>query len=257
MVLAPAPYLLIRRGTDGVYRDLSNAFARAKGENPFRVAFGHVFQEYVGRLLRACCAEEQVLPEWSYKPVGKNERATPDWIVADGNRLVVIEVKQTALAVGAKSTGNSDLVMKDLQKTLAKGATQLLRFEGDLADRAPGLERLFAMGVPQMELLLVTYDRVPFANSFLRKEITRSGIENAERVHICHIEEFEHLQRLSLGKSLYRLLRRKRLAPEHAVLDFREWLGHLGAPAPTLHPLLSDVFERLMTDWGIRKTQVG
>jgi hypothetical protein len=98
---------------------------------------------------------------------------------------------------------------------------------------------------------------VPFANSFLRKEITRSGIENAERVHICHIEEFEHLQRLSLGKSLYRLLRRKRLAPEHAVLDFREWLGHLGAPAPTLHPLLSDVFERLMTDWGIRKTQVG
>jgi hypothetical protein len=51
--------------------------------------------------LRAGSPLGSVLPEWKYRSNGK-ERHTPDWFVVEGDRLLVIEAKQSVIDLKAK-----------------------------------------------------------------------------------------------------------------------------------------------------------
>jgi hypothetical protein len=245
--IVPVPRYLARRVTDGLYHALATAMHQARGANPFRVGFGHAFQEYVGELLRLGAGTSRVMPEREYGPK-KARRRTPDWMVIDGDRLVVVEVKQSALTLNTKMLGRLDLLAADLEKTLTDGTRQLLTFRDDLRAEVRGLEDL--RGISKLELLLVTHDDIPWGNWVIRDAIAKN-VRDAHDVQLCSIDDFENLQRYCWGNSPFDLLEAKRLGPDNATMhDFREWLFSLGEPATPNHPVLAQAFSELASTWG-------
>lgn len=241
-LLVPARSHLVRRITDGLYHDLATAYDLGGGENPFRVAFGYAFQAYVGELLAAASGKTRVLPEWSYGPKGK-QRTTPDWMILDGNKLVVVEVKQSALTLDTKMFGDLAGLADDLRRTLVHGVQQLLKFRTDVLDRHQGLKELH--GVDEVELVLLTYDAIPWANWILRDALAKQKPE-AEDIHLISVQSFEDFQRYYWGDSPFALLRKKRLGgSEASQSDFNEWLYTLRKPKVDSHPFI----ERARSDF--------
>jgi len=64
--LIPIPRLLYMRTTNGLYFNLTEFYRQDGVSNPFRSAFGSVFQEYVGLLLKKSLGEENIKQEWRY-----------------------------------------------------------------------------------------------------------------------------------------------------------------------------------------------
>lgn len=244
--LVPVPAYLLRRVTDGLYHALATASDRGERTNPFRGAFGHVFQAYVGQLLHAGAGGANVLPEWEYGPKDRR-RATPDWLVLNADRLLVIEVKQSALTLNTKMIAQLDMVSSDLQRTLVQGARQLLKFGRDVKARSRGLEKL--RGVQHIELVLVTHDELPWANWVIRDKVAEV-VPGATDIHFCSIDDLENLQRYCWGESPFDLLNKKRRSAHSRHRDFTEWLFELGDPPVGAHPLLAQKFDELITSWG-------
>ena len=135
LYLIPCPRLLYERVGRGLYHLLAERYRGAGSENPFRTAFGFVFQEYVGTLLRNAVGTENVLAERRY-PSADGDIDTVDWFVLQDDCVVLVEVKQSSLTLRTKTTGDLDVAIGDLRKTLGKAATQLYRTERDLAKPA-------------------------------------------------------------------------------------------------------------------------
>jgi hypothetical protein len=243
--LVPVPSLLALRVTQGVYHMLATSRNDGGGANAFRVAFGHVFEAYVGELLRRGCGSCEVLGEIEYGP-RSSRRLSPDWLVLDGNRLVAVEVKQSALTLHTKSVGDLAAMATDLKKTLIKAARQLLTFENDMTHRAPGLETL--ADVAEVELLVVTHDDLAWPNWLLRQQVSKE-VPGAERIHFCTVGDLENLQRYTWGESPFALLASKRRGAA-SDFDFLEWLAAVGAPAGA-HPMLEAIFRELTLSWGL------
>lgn len=244
--LVPVPNFLARRVCDGIYHTLATAHDEGDRKNAFREAFGHVFQAYMGELLRAADGDAEVLGEWSYGPK-KRRRSTPDWLLLDGPRLVVLEVKQSATTLNTRTFGNTCSLEDDLRRTLTHGARQLIDFRHDVFAGAPGLERL--RNVKEVELLLVTHEPVPWGNWILRQTLS-AHVPGAGDVHLTSIENFEDLQRYYWGESLFSLLRAKRLGSAGMKdWDFREWLLSLGDPKMDDHPVLATAFNEFQRTW--------
>lgn len=245
-LLAPAPAYLARRVTEGVFHALSGAHQGVGSKNPFRTAFGYAFQEYVGMLLEAGSLPGSVLAEWKY-PTAAGEQDTPDWLVLDGDRVIVIEVKTSVVDLKAKVLGHLELVAKSLKRNLAKAADQLLTFRSDVERQASGLERL--ANVREFELLVVTHDEAHFANWVMREQVARE-IEGASDVHICSVDDFEELQRYYWQRSLFDALRAKRQGDfRDQAYGVREWVEERAVPSVARHPLLASTFDALIDAW--------
>lgn len=243
--LAPTPTYLARRVTDGVYHALSKAHEGARKENAFRAAFGFAFQEYVGALLEAGSPKGSVLREWTYGKRGQR-RQTPDWLVLEGDCLLVIEVKQSVVTLQTKILGHMDVLTASLERTLAAAVRQLLGFKRALLTDAPGLARLSA--VRHVELLVVTFDEVPFGNWVMRDAIA-NRVDGANDVQICSIDEFENLQRYCWGSSPFEMVSVKR--ENASAFDFGRWLQARGEAPFAHHPFLRATFDRLMASYGL------
>jgi len=90
--LLPVARLLLDKVTRGLYFELSDHFQGPDKINPFRNSFGFVFQEYVGELLRDAIGKDVVFPERKY---GKGNKDSTDWVIACGDRCILVEVKQS------------------------------------------------------------------------------------------------------------------------------------------------------------------
>jgi hypothetical protein len=255
--LLPCQRLLFERVHRGLYHLLADDHrGEGAGENPFRVAFGYVFQEYVGELLRAALGATRVHPEIRYSdPAG--ERDTVDWIVVEGDVGVLVEVKQSALSLPAKSFGDLSAARADLRKTLAKAVGQLGQTEVAIRARRRGLERFSQ--VRQFERLVVTYDSIHFANSFVRDLITEETGPQAPHAHISSIEELEYVLGRCPTESLHGLLRQKREDSNEAVLDFKDWLGYDDhrRGSKTLNPYLWKRYKEYIGSWGLPEGAIG
>lgn len=132
----PCIRLLYGRTTEGLYYDLSDYYqTHCEDTQKFRSAFGYVFQEYVGHLMKKALHPDQVLEEWQYHRNGKLVD-TPDWIYIEGNRAVIVEVKQSALFLETKKFGDLANLRADLQKNVGKAVKQLNQFDLDM--KSPG-----------------------------------------------------------------------------------------------------------------------
>jgi len=247
-VLLPVWRLLYERVTLGVFHDLADHYNRGGGDNPFRNAFGHVFQAYVGRILREAMTASDVVEEWKYGP---EEVDTPDWIVVEGQRAAVIEVKHPALFLTTKQWGNVESLRADLLKSIGKAVRQLTKFQDAIARGVAGLDRVKGL---DLELVIVTFDRLHYANSVVRDELENVTKElklsSVPHVHIISVEDFEYLAGMCAGGSLVDELAEKRRDAGNDRMDFGDWLGHRRGPGVT-NAFLSRKYSEFFTQLGI------
>lgn len=248
--IVPIFRFLHERVTRGLYFDLSDFFARPGKRNDFRTAFGAVFQEYVGLLLRKAIGPKHILGEFEY---GKMKK-TPDWIILEDQRAILIEVKQSGLYLRAKTWGELEDIKKDLSQTIGHGVKQLLTFEQDM--KRGGYEELKCLsGAKEIERLVITYDRPYFLNSILREKIKE--ILHKENVqisqdyhwHSISVEEFEYLIGV-YSYQIFDILKQKRLDDKYDSMDFRDYLARLSEKKPS-NPYLDVLNKQFLTKMGV------
>ncbi len=247
--MLPCPRLLYFRVTSGLYHDLLNLHMGKGVQNPFKEAFGHVFQEYVGVLLREALGNDSVYAEWQYGSA-KQARDTPDWIVLAGNRAVVIEVKQSGHFLPSKMWGRLDDLRTELKRTAGRAAAQLNAFQQAMEASTVGLERL--RHVESFERVLVTYDFLSWGNWIIREEAQRvAGVGSEFHFHIAHIDEFERLLGACADRPLFDLLHQKRTGDgDQDIMDFREWThDYIGEDVS--NPFLDAKVREMMSEWGV------
>ncbi len=232
------------RVTRGLYFELSDHLMGHGKRNPFRQSFGYVFQEYVGELLKDALGGKGVLAELKYK-VGKEEKLTPDWMVIDGDRCVLVEVKQAGLYLNAKMWGNIETVKGDLSKSVGGGVKQLWNFEqAVLSGRHPELSIL--SGVKEFERIVVSYDHLYYSNSILRDRIRERFIEDGVSIpadyhwHVISIDELEFVLGMH-GANFLKLLVQKRLNGDDDRMDFGDYLSKYYADRNATNPYLDRI----------------
>lgn len=235
--LIPCWKFLIDRVTHGISFDCSNKF-----DNAFDSQFGLVFEEYVGVLLRAHFPDAIVLGNFSYHIDG-TRYLSPDWILIDHDRAVIIEVKKSLLRSRAKTYGSTDAAQRDLKGTLDHARSQLNRFVAHF----PHLRN---MPAPQnVELVVISWDETSWMNSFLQSELSTST--NGDRVHAMSILEFERLLARCVGCGLYDLLWAKRLSDDHErLMDIGDWLLGLGRGTELQNKFLINRHKQFLKQWG-------
>jgi hypothetical protein len=241
--ISPVPRLIYEKITNGLYYELTQAFSN-ENYNSFRSAFGNVFQEYVGLLLKKTIGENGIVSEFKYG-ANSNKKDSIDWIVINGRTAIFIEVKQSCLYLSAKQTGDGHEIEKNLNKTIGKAINQLWSFKREVDDgHHDDLNCLSE--VKKIEFLIIIFDRTYFLNSFVRdklKELNPS-IPNEFHWHTITIEEFETFLSLA-GANLFESLERKRINKEFDALDFREYSIQEFREKDFSNPFLMNVYD----DW--------
>lgn len=241
--LTPVPRLLNFRITRGLYFDLSDLFNRKNGDNIFRSSFGYVFQEYVGILLQKSLTNKEIKPEFKYF-INKESKDSPDWFVMEGNRAVVIEVKQSCLYLNAKSWGNIKTIKDNLKQTIGAAVNQFWKFEQALRNDPFNKELHDFKQIDTFEHLIVTYDSAYFSNSILREQIKQINTDLPENYHwhTISIDELEYFLPMA-GKDVFELLEKKKADSYSDAMDFNEYCGQEFTKFNGLNPYLSDVYD--------------
>lgn len=227
----PCMYLLSKRVTQGLYHEISEKYKLAGDKtNPFRRAFGAAFEEYIGILLRNSNPNFKVIksPKYSYK---KKQQKTVDWIVLEGDKAVLIEVKQSGLFLKAKTTGELQEIKESLKKTIAEGVKQIIIFEENVkSGKFQELQQF--KHVKFFERLVITYDPIFFTANILEEEvknILKGQIPQLFYWHVMSIEQFEHIV-ANKGLKFWEFLREKRISQTYKHQDFREYLFYKKSP---------------------------
>jgi hypothetical protein len=183
---------------------------------------------------------------------GHTDLDSVDWIVIEGDVGVLLEVKQASLSFQARGLGDLTAARADLTKSVVKAVRQLMRTEAAIRAAMRGLEDL--SHIREFERLVVTYDTIPFANSFLRDLAARELGADAPHAHVCSVDELEYLLGRCRTEALHAILRRKRLDPEgQDVMDIRDWLAVEDArdKTNTQNAFMTARYRELMRAWGL------
>jgi hypothetical protein len=129
----PVPSLFEDRISLGLYDDLQRAYG-----STFTAAFGHVFEAYVGWLLRSVYPPAQVIGERFYGT--SRQFLSTDWVIREGDTAVLIECKVTRLSAESRYSQNEPAMRRDLARGIARALIQLDRVMHDMRVGAPGLE---------------------------------------------------------------------------------------------------------------------
>ena len=219
--ITPIPSLIHERVTRGLYFALADHFKESK-RNPFRDAFGPVFQKYVGLLLKNAVGENSVQQEWRYGS-RKHPKDTPDWFVIQNGVAVLIEVKQSGLYLNAKQWGEREQIHKDLKQTIGSGVNQMWEFERNVENGVcPVPDWLKNINIT--ERVVVIYDGSHHLNSFLNDEVRQlyPSISETYHWHTIAVEQLEYFLAIT-GKNLIEALTEKRLDSQGDSMDFRNY----------------------------------
>lgn len=246
--ITPIPSLIYERVTRGLYFSLSEHFSSGKS-NPFRGAFGSVFQEYVGLLLKKTFGANNVQQEWKYV-CRKNYKDTPDWFVIQNGVAVMIEVKQSGLYLNAKKWGDIKDIQKNLTQSIGAGVEQMCKFERDVESGLCTVPDWFN-GIKITERLVVTYDRSYFLNSTLRDEVRQlyPSISETYHWHTIAVEELEYFLGI-VGTNFVDALAEKRLDTEGDDMDFRDYYSRKCSKEDCRNPYLDSVYDKFFGELG-------
>jgi hypothetical protein len=192
-VLLPIPRLLLQRITDGLFFDISDNLDR-RGSQTLRDYFGHLFEQYVGRLLKWTFGEDHVYPEQSYKVDKHRQLEGPDWVVIDGDTAMLFECRSRRISLDSRVYGKQETVADDMKKLLVD---TVRKFPGKLEDLKAGRNPVDLRGVTKFEKVVVVYDRVAWEDMIFRLEVrtqlAEAGLPPDEDYHIIDIEDLENL----------------------------------------------------------------
>lgn len=203
-MVAPVPELVAYRISTGIYYEMFNCYKEA-----FSSYFGHLFEAYVGQLLKGSANSQSLISEDDIRLTYPTARGkVPDWIVLDGSTAIIIECKATRFSLPALSTGAEEAVDKSLTQVLS-GLKQLYEFMQAVTNKAEGLENIHKCSVVQP--LLISFEPLFLINTELFKNHV-NGLLEVEGIsnfpwRIMSIKELESFQpHLEAGISLAHIL---------------------------------------------------
>lgn len=248
--IAPIPRLIYERVTRGLYFDFADYFKGNKASNPFRSCFGNVFQEYVGLIFKKSLGENNVKAEWKYGSK-KQQKDTPDWLIIQDKRAILVEVKQSGLYLTAKKWGELQNIQEDLSRTIGAGVQQMWEFENDI--KSGNFNELeWLKDIEITERMIVTYDHPYFLNFILREQIKTIVPNIAENYHwhTITIEELEYFIGI-VGNGLFDALRNKRIEADKDIMDFRDYYSRVYSNSECSNQYLDSVFNDFFADLDI------
>lgn len=249
--ITPIPRLLFERVTRGLYFELADHFRGNGKNNPFRTAFGSVFQEYVGLLLKKAVGENKVRTEWRYGSQ-KKPKDTPDWLIIEDKRAILIEVKQSGIYLEAKKWGDLAKIQDDLKKTIGSAVKQLWEFEQDI--KSGYYSELNCLSdVEIVEKIVVIYDSSYFLNSTLRDRVRsiNPNIPDDYHWHTISIADFEYFIGIA-GNKIFYSLEQKRINKDNDVMDFRDYYARICSQDEINNPYLSQVYDSFFDELGLK-----
>jgi len=205
-MIAPVPDLVAYRFSTGIFYQMFNEYGTR-----FADYFGHLFEAYVGHILKNSIPLGNLLSESdirrSYREQG---RKVPDWVVIDGATALLIECKSTRFSRSALATGAKDAINASL-KQVRKGLVQLHEFMKTAQAKAPGLEPLHHCTT--FKPILVSFEPLYLIKSPLfRQHVDNLLAENGITCfpwQILSIKELECLQpHLAAGVRLGEVMRK-------------------------------------------------
>jgi len=244
--ITPIPTLIYEKSTRGIYFSLADYFRSGK-HNPFLDAFGYVFQEYVGLLLKKAIGEDNVKQEWKYGSK-RTPKDTPDWFVIQNGVAVLIEVKKSGLYLEAKQWGETEKIRKDVERNIGRGVNQMWEFEHDVKNGLCSVPDWFN-SIEITERVVVTYDRSYFLNSFLRDEVRLRypSISKEYHWHTIAVEELEYFLGIT-GKSFIEALTEKRLDVEGDSMDFGDYYSRKYSKDDCRNSYLDSIYSKFFDE---------
>jgi hypothetical protein len=202
--VAPLPEMILTRLSSGVYEDLAYNF-----KSGFLRYFGHVFEKYVGEVLRNCVGQSSIISEEEIRRTYSGKRGkAPDWVVIEGDTAILVECKAVGYQRKALAMGDATTIDQTIDK-LVEGLVQMHEFKASCLRNEPGLERFHAC--TNYKLLLITYEPVYLSNSRVLRgvledkvsgELRPKGLSTCSWV-VWSIDELEKLQpHLNAGISM-------------------------------------------------------
>ncbi len=208
-MISPLPSLIPYRMSTGVFYQLFNVY----GE-PFAQYFGHVFEAYVGEILKHSVAAGRLNSEADIRSRYSNGKV-PDWVVVEGATAILIECKATRFSRAALTTGSAKAIDDSLKQSL-KGLRQLYEFREACKAKRAGLEAFHRCGA--FEPVLVTLEPLYHANrtlfrSYIDGKLAEGGTTNLPWL-VVTMDELERLQpHLAAGTGLAEAVTQLRVDP--------------------------------------------
>ena len=217
--LVVSQHLLHDKLTSGLYFHLIDRFNEGNKKNKFKEIFGHVFQEYIGKLLRYYFNTWKVIPEIKYKKEGRKVQDSVDWFIKKDDKMIMIEVKQSSIFLKAKQNPSIPEIISDLKKTVIRAVEQLNATEEDIrVNNHPELCEF--NNVKSFVKLIVVNDPLYNANYLVKKIMSKEVTDL--KFQIININEFEILlSNQKKSESLFDILCRKTV--EDNEMDFNEY----------------------------------
>ncbi len=196
-ITSPIPNLIAYKASEGVYYQLLSKH----GEN-FTKTFGHIFEEFVGRLLLSAFGPDRVIPESEI--TGRSKK--PDFLVIEGDTALVIECK----ALRYRRDLLTDSTPESLANAMDKVGGGLVQIQEFLDDNRETLfrGRRFKQFIP----VVVTYGKThmmqaPALQVPREKMLEKKNVQLREW-HLLNVHELELLEpHLKAGEELSQVIK--------------------------------------------------
>lgn len=216
-LIVPLPELLLTRISEGFYQQMFFHY-----RNDFSNYFGHVFEAYVGEILRHTFPRASIFSESDIRRTYKESRGkVPDWVVIEGDAVLMFECKATGLSRKALAMGDQSAIDYSLSQVI-DGLAQAHEFREACKKGEAGLEQFSKCS--HYEVAVVTLERFYIVNSvFFRahvnKELSDRGITPGQWI-VLAVEELEKLQpHVTAGFAMKRVLDSLQTETFPAILD--------------------------------------
>ena len=221
--IVPVPRLLIERISSGLYYIFIKEYNQS-----FASPMGMIFQDYVDFLLRDSVQDRQIISESEYSQA-MHGRPLPDFLVLDGNSLLLVDVAMARISAKTKAMADREQLKQELQREdhVIDHLSKLHQVERDIPAFALTCSPL--ANVVRVVSLLVLMDRFYWANDFFTRQIINEllelrGIDPGRfSFQITHAPEFEHLISLSYKQSLVDLVMEKAQHAEARFWQFKQF----------------------------------
>lgn len=271
-VVPVIPYLF-RRATEQVFYDVIK-----HGGREFASFFGHVFEEYVDRILSVLEPSYEIVRERRYVRNGQPYDTCDRIILKDGD-AILLECKTKRLGLRTKFTADRELLRNDLtdagkagdKGNVVHAIRQLHRTDTDIRANCTGLEDLHSKITGKSYPLVLVLDpyylaNAPYIKGIISEELRGDGLPAEDfSWQLLDARGFEPLCALAQHEDLRRLVARKFSSPDLEVQDMTAFLdNHVGHETsmgretlfhPCLKGELDDLWAELRSRYGMRIEQ--
>ncbi|MHA2275762.1 MAG: hypothetical protein ACXAC2_08355 [Candidatus Kariarchaeaceae archaeon] len=180
-----------------IYFDFLQYFTELENSqnNTFSNSFGHVFQDYVGILLKQLKDGSNLLDEIKF---GKSKKDFTDWslLYPKKKSIILIEVKKHLLPLKSKFSMDKRILEQSLNDTIIKGLVQIYNKINSINNKEKGLEKLESY--ESFYPVVISFDDSYLLNDyFIRKiidgELSKRNIKFQNKWQIITIKELEQI----------------------------------------------------------------